>query len=804
MAMLSWLIDLANDCRLAARSLAKSPAFTLTAILTIAIGIGANTAVFSVIHSVILDPLPFREPERLVHIASTHPAFPSHQVSAPDFSEWQRNTRSFEQSAAYTFQAMNKWTILGDGEPEVVQVVQASHNLFPMLGVSPLRGRVYTAGEDRSKAPVVLISETLWRRKYRADPSIVGRKILLVNWPVTVIGVIARQTAQPAWADVWMGLSFLDPALTGSRRFRTLEVLARLKPGVSTEQAQTEMTAIANTQARTFPDTNGQIGAAVLPLSSWMTGQVRPALFLAWAAVALVFLLACANVAHLVLVRSIHRSREIALRAALGAGFVRVARFLLTESLLIAAAGALAGVFAAGYSLPVLLRLAGSDFPRVDYVSVSLAAVLFSAAVAVVCSCLFSLPAILLSRRLEIHQVMKQGALTSKARSWFGGSIIAGEVALAFVVMSGAALLGRSYVSLLNEETGFDARGVLAADVPLALNWERSAQIFEQHVATSLRAIPGVTMVAAANIGPMILRQTEATRFTTRFGIAGRTFDQGQFPVAQIRWTTPGYFSVLRIPLKQGRLFTNADIGKPGCLINESLARQFFAGQDPVGRQILINVTGPKPEAAPIIGVVGDVRDLGMDTMPAPTLYSLAISNKMTVLLRTSVEPASLIPAVRSALRKTVPDSPITYLEPLEDTIRHSLVLRRFTLELLGVFALLAGLLTAIGVYGIISYSLSHRTLEFAIRFALGAPQTHVWRLLLRQFGIPAIAGLAAGVALAAVFTGSLRSQLYRLSPMDPAVLGACAAALLLLVLASSSRPAAKVRSNSPTSILRE
>ena len=647
-------------CAIACRTLLRSPAFTLTAVLTIALGIGVNTAVFNVIHAVLLDSLPYRDPQRLVHLAETHPEFPSLQVAAPDFYDWQRMAASFDTMAAHTFQEMNKWTILGDGEPEPVQTVQASYQLFPMLGIQPLMGRFYTAAEEAAKAPVVLLSEALWRRKYGSDPAIVGRKIRLVNWTVTVTGIIATRQAQPSWADVWMPLSFLDPALTQTRRFHPLEVIARLKPGVTAGQAQVEMQGIAARLAGAYPETNRAIGAAVLPLASWITGAVRPLLLIAWAAVSLVLLLACANVAHLVLVRTGHRSREMAVRAALGAGAGRLTRFLLAENLALAVMGGLLGALLAALFLPLLTRLAAGELPRLDTASFSTAALWFAVGATVLCAALFAMPAVLQSRRLDLQRVIRQsgGLFASHRRSWFGGAIIAIEIALAFVVITGAGMLYRSFAILLDEQTGFDSRGVLAAEIPLALDWAQSAKVFEQQVAPRLRAIPGVTVVAAANCAPMMLHSTETSRFASRFGIVGRTFEAGNFPVAQLRWTTPSYFQALRIPLERGRFFTNADIGKPAFIINEVMARRFFPGQDPIGEQILTGVGGPAPQAATIIGVVGDVRDLGLEVEPRPTLYSLAVSNRMALLVRAEVSPASLIPAVRSALRAVSPGSP--------------------------------------------------------------------------------------------------------------------------------------------------
>ncbi len=801
-----WLEEFVGDSRYAIRSLFRSPAFTATAILTIALGIGVNTAVFSVIHAVLLDPLPFRDPERLVHIAETHPDFPSFQVAAPDVVDWQRLATSFDGISAYTFQAVNVWTILGDGEPEQVHVVQASQGLFGMLGVRPLLGRTYTEAEEVQKVPVVVISESLWRRKYAANPAIIGRKIRLVGWPVTVIGVVAARHAEPVWADVWMPLTFLDRALTESRRFRALEVVARLKPGVPIERAQVEMMGIASNLAKSYPDSNGRVGVSVIPLSSWMTGEVKPELLIAWAAVSLVLLLACANVAHLVLVRTAHRSRELAVRAALGAGSGRLIRFLMVENLAVASAGGLLGAFLAWVSLPVLLRLAANEIPRLDSVSLSSPALIFGGCATLLCAIIFGLPALLRSSKLELHHVIKQsgGFSAGHRRSLFGAFIIAAEVALAFMVVAGAGLLYRSFALLLDEKMGFDSHGVLAVDVSLDLAGNQAAKVFEQRVGPALRALPGVTDVAAANCGPMMLPRTGTSRYSTRFGIEGRTFPPGSFPFAQYRWTTPEYFRTLNIPLRRGRLFTARDIGKKGYVINEALARRFFPDSDPIGQRILYGVNGPNPESIQIIGVVGDTRDLGLDIEPSPTLYSLGVSGRSMLLIRSGVEPASLIPAVRRLLRASNPNAPITRIAPLDEIVKSSLAPRRFALELLLVFAILAAVLTAVGVYGVVGYALSQRTREFAIRFALGAERGQVRHLVLCDFGVPAFVGLLAGTWLAYLCAQALRSQLYKLSPADPVVLGLSAVGLLTLVLVSALRPAAKAAAISPTGLLRD
>ena len=805
MRRVNWFEEFLRDLGYAWRSLRRSPAFTLTAILTIALGIGVNTAVFHLIYTVLLHALPFRDPARLVHIAETHPAFPSFQVAAPDFFEWQRRASSFEEIAAYTFQEMNKGTITGAGEPEPVQCVQASYRLFPMLGIEPILGRSYSAEEESGKAPVALLSETLWRRKYAADPAIIGRKIRLDTTPMTVIGVVSQRQAQPDWADVWMPMSFLDPALTQTRRFHPLEVIGRLKAGVSIEHAQAEMKGVAASLAQSYPETNGNVGCTVLPLSRWMTGEVRPSLLIAWAAVLLVLLLACANVAHLVLVRTVHRSREMAVRAALGAGSSRLTRFLLAENLTVAVLGGILGAILARAVLPLFLsRLAPGEIPRTGSASYPPEVILFGAAATLLCALLFALPAILLSRKLDLQQVIRQSLLSARHRSWFGASVIAAEIALAFVVVFGAGLLYRSFETILQEDKGFRSDHILTADTPLAFDWAKSQLLFDQRVAPRLAAIPGVRAVAAANFAPMSLNSTELSRFATRFGLPGQTYQPGTFPVAQLRWTTPEFFRVLGIPLKRGRLFTASDVNKPGLIINEALARRYFPKQDPVGQQLVMNVVSPQPDSQPILGVVGDVRDLALDLEPRPTLYTLGVSNRMSVLIRTQGDPAALIGAVRQTLHDINPDAAITALAPLDSLVSASLARRRFALELLSVFAVLAVLLTAIGVYGVVAYSLSWRTGEFAIRLALGARRAHLLSLVTRGFVVPAALGALAGAGLAILFARALRTQLYKLSPADPVVLAAAGSVLALLVFLSALRPAVRASSISPMAIPRE
>jgi len=770
------------------RGLLRAPGFLIPAVLTIGLGIGANAVVFREVHDTLLQSLPYRDPQRLAHLMETHPEFPRTQIAAPDFEDWKRLNRGFEQMAAFTFQAVNKWTLTGEGEPEIVQVTQASHELFPMLGVKPLLGRWYSADEETRKAPVVLIGEGLWRGKLAANPNIVGRTIRLVGFAVTVVGVVPRQQAMPSWADVWMPITFLDPALTGSRKFHALEAIGRLRDGVTLEQAEADLRSIAARLAEEHPATNRGIGASAIGLQASLTGDARPGLLMAWGAVSLVLLLACVNVAHLVLVRTAARAREVAVRAALGASRKQLAFFLFFENLMVAALG---GAVAWG-----IVSLAQRQ-----------ASVPFLGAAVVVTAILFGLPALFHLRGMDLYQTIRQsaGAWGSHRKTWFGSVILASEVALALAVIAGASLLYRSYAALLAEDTGFRPERVAVLDTMLlGSTWEEGLRRFEQEIAPRLRALPGVVSVAAANCAPMTLSPSDTGRFATRFGVPGRTYEAGRNPVAQLRWVTPDYFATMGIPLQRGRLFEAKDRGKPGYLINATLARRFFGNDDPVGRTILMDVTDANPQAVPVLGVVGDVRDLGLDVAPQPTLYIYAASPRETVLVKTAGDPAALIPALRQAIREVRPEAAIPLAAPLASIVEASLERRRTTLALLGAFAALAALLTAIGVYGVMSYALTRRKNELAIRMALGATPGSVWAMVLRGLAAPLLAGIAAGVWLSWVLAQGARMQLYKTAPADPLVLGAASLGVLLLTVAAAIRPIERAASVSPESILRE
>ena len=781
--------------RTAVRTLLRTPAFTLAALLTLGLGIGVNIAVFTVLHQVLLDPLPYRDPDRLVHIGQTHPDFPAMQVSAPDFFDWQKMTTSYSGLAAHTFEAMNKWRMRGDdGQMHEVHIVQASAGMFPMLGVQPMLGRLYTQDEEREKQSVVVISESLWRNRLNADPKVIGRQIRLIDWPVTIVGVVRQPDILPSWGEVWMGLGFLDIALTESRRFHALEVIARLKPGASVESVQAEMSAVATALAEKHPDMNARFGAVVRPLSGWITREASPTLIIAAVAVGLVLLLACANVAHLVLVRTVGRNSEFAIRLAVGANAWRLARLVLVENLLVAVAGGAVGILLAILTVPLLLRLA-PEIPRLASTTVSPAALGFGLTAALAVAVLVAAPSVVHALKADLHQSSKH------RRSRFGRWVVATELALGLGVIATAALLGRSFAAILQEDPGFRSQGVLAVEwSEYHPDAKESENAFRNHIAPVLRALPGVTSVAAVNVAPQALRPSETNRFASRFGVAGQPWRASETPVAQMRWITPDYFSTLGIPLREGRLLDDRDYGQPQLLVNQALVRRYFSGQSPLGRKIVMNVGTPNPYEVEIAGVVADVRDLSLESSPLPTIYLLNVYTKMTILVKGTALPGD----VGAALRAAAPNAVIRMHGALDNLRRESLALRRFSLILLSVFAALAGALTMVGVYGVVSYTLRLQARDFAIRFALGAEPREVRRALVREFSLPAVGGLLSGVWLAASAASALKTQLYKVVPADPWVLTCSALALLAIVVLSALRPALRTAAISPASILRE
>ena len=786
--------------RFALRSLRRKPVFTVAAVLTIALAIGANTALFGVIYAVLIQPLPFRDPGRLVQIWQTHPSVPQLQVTVPDFRVLATQTKSFDQVAAHTLSAMNTGTLLGQGDPTVVHATMATSNLAATMGIQPLMGRFISGEEERGKQRVAVLSENLWKRKFGADTAILGKQIRIDNQSFTVVGVTPQRQAFPEWADLWIPMSLIEPGLSERRKFHPLEITARLKPSVTPQQADQEIQGIARQLRQTYPDTNGMIGAFVIPLSEEMTRNVRPSLLMAWGAAGLVLLIACANLAHLFMARMLERREELRIREALGAGTRRLIAQVLTESLVVSVAGAGVGLALSVWAGKVLPEIAPKQLVNEGTGPTWL----FAAVLAFITAILFGLPA--------CWQVMRSGdnlAVRGRSvvagRSRLGALLMAGEVAMALLVLAGTALLTRSFAALLSENPGFRAEGVLMIpNLPLRRDFNNAPPFLSKQLMPIVRRVPGVEDVAVVNSAPMTLGATEHSRFATRFGLEGRKFDPGSYPVAQTRFITPEYFRVLDVPLRSGRLLTDSDLGQPRILINETLARRFFPGQDPIGKRLVLGVMDPQQSLNDIVGVVGDVRDFGLDQQAEPTFYGIGPGPVSTLLIKTSSTDHRLSWSVISdAIHQADPDIPVTKIQPLQQNVTDSLARRRFALFVIGIFGGIAAFLTAAGIYGLLAYSVNARVRELGVRAAVGATSQRLIIMILREAATLTVPGIIAGVALSLGFATLMKSLVSPLSPMDPVSLIAAAALLVILTLAAAWLPARRAAATDPATALR-
>lgn len=783
--------------RAAIRILLRNPGFALVSVLAIGLGVSLNTACYSLIRAVLLKPLPYRDPGQLVYIWETHPRFPNMAVAMPDYLDW-RDLKSFDGVAAYTIQTMNRGILHGQGAPAPVQSVMASHELLPLLGVQPLIGRLLSAEDERGKRNVAILSERLWRARFNADPGVLGRSLRLDQSVFTIIGVVGDRWSFPAWADLWMPLSLIEPQLQDSRKFHTLEVVARLKQGVSHRTAHDELAGVMSVLAAQFPVTNGNEGATVVPMQHYQTAEVRDPLLLVWAAVGLVLLIVSVNVAHLVMARAAGRERELAIRVALGATRAQIARLLFLENSLLAICGGVVGLGLALALMPVLSRYAASVLPRFEPLALDGGVIAYALLAVSITLVLFALPALWSSFRPSLRTAM--GVSGSRA----GRLLVGVEIALAFAVLCGAGILIRGFGRVLAIDPGFDSRNVIAMNVMMprpAYDWEKSRLWFEQTLAPKLRGIPGVRFVANANVLPLTLPgMDQIHRFATRFGVPGETYADGAFPIAQTRWVSEDYFRALGIQLKHGRFLAESDRGLQRHLVNETLARRYYGGTNAVGKQLIFGMADPRKVAVEIVGVVADVRDLSLELPPEPTIYSLGTSMQFALLVSGEGVQAETI---AGTIRELEPEALVERAGGLDRILTESVARRRFSLELMSGFGLIAALLAALGVFGVVSYTAGRRVKEFGVRMALGARPAHVRKLILFETMIVAVAGVLAGGILSRILAPLSRSLAYDVPAWDPVSLGATALVLVVASLLAAWIPAARASRLDPSIALR-
>jgi putative ABC transport system permease protein len=799
---------LLTDFRHGARLLLRSPGFTLVAVAALAIGIGANTAIFSVINTLLLRPLPYERPDDLAVLWEHNiPRDRKNNVVSPgNFIHWREMQRTFVDLAAVA--GPFGVTLTGSGEPEQLYGQYTSASFFPLLGVSPSLGRPYSAEEDRPATFVAVISDRLWKRRFNADPSIVGRAITVQGNAVTVLGVMPPGFSYlHKTVDLWMPIGFDAQARTP--RGRWLSGLGRLKPGVSFEQAQQDMTRVHAELTRLFPDFNTGWTARVVPVREQLTGPVRPALFLLLGAVAFVLLIACANVANLLLARATGRHRELAVRAALGAGRGRLMRQMLAESFVLAVAGGAAGLVLAWWALSLLRAVVAEQLAiqRLEMVGIDGWVLAFTAGASIVSGVVSGLVPALTASGPVLNDALKEGGRTGtagrggRARSTF----IVVEVALALILLAGAGLLIRSFGELMNVDPGFDTERTITMRVALPMSRYRESADrvqFFRRLFERISTLPGIEAAGANSSIPLT-----GPGAATGFAVVGAPKPRrGEEPVLDVRVVTREYFKALGVPLLKGRLFNEEDPADSlnRIIVNQALVEKYFPGQDPIGRKIRVAWNEERDDE--IIGVVGDVRHAGLHEQPRPMNYwpyARFSYPAMTIALRTAGDPRPAAAAVTAIVRELDPALAVADVQTMREIVSESVAERRLTMTMLAIFAGAALLLAAVGIYGVIAYSVSQRTQEIGIRMALGARQGDVLRMVVGQAMALTAAGIAIGAVGGLLLTRLMRELLFNVRPADPVTFGAVAALLAGVAALASYVPGRRAARVDPVVALR-
>lgn len=799
--------DLIKDIRYAFRSLARRPAFTAVAVITLALGIGANTAIFSVVYGVLLRPLAYPEPGRLVALRESNAVKqPDAQVAPGNFLEWQRQVTLFSDFAAHRTVSYN---LTGDGHPERLLAGRVSTGLFKMLGAHPIAGREFLPEEDQAgREKVVIIGEGLWQRRYGSQTSIVGKPIKLSGEDFTVVGVMPARFRLPDQREreLWTPMAFKENERT-LHYARYIDAIARLRPGVSLDQAQSEMSAIAGRLSQEYPNTNEGWTVKVAPLIDFAVGDARKILWLLFSAVGLVLLIACANVTNLLLARAATRQKEIAIRVALGAGRLRIIRQLATESLLLAFLGALAGWPMAVWGLKALLSIAPSDLPRLTAVTIDNRALLFTLAITLLTGLFFGLAPALQLANTNSNQTLKDGGSEGNrgaAGRSIGNLLITGEVALAVVLLIAGGLLLRTIWRLNQIDPGFNERNALAVTVQLSENkYPDNEQVsrFSQQLVHEVSVLPGVQATGIARILPI------AHDLATGFYIEGRQREpENQLPQTNYSAVSGDYFNAMGIPLLEGRTFTDRDNQQTTrvAIVSAELAQRFFPGENAIGKRI--NVTTGPESFREIVGVVGDVKQQGLAQATKPHVYepfAQAPDHFMTLIVRTSHEPSTLVPAIRSQVLELDQELPLQRVTTLDSMISNSIRQQRFASVVLSVFAGVALVLALAGLYGVISYSVAQRTRELGIRVALGAQLSDVLRLVLKQGMTFVLVGEVIGLAGAFALTRLIRGLLFGVSATDATTFVTVAVSLFAVALAACYVPARRATKVDPLVVLK-
>lgn len=821
------MITLFQDIRYGLRMLRKSPAFTVVALITLALGIGANTAIFSIVNAVMLRPLPFPDSDRLLYVTSAFSNQSNQKdvtrpfsISYPDFFDWRSTAKSFSAIASYHGDSV---TLTGLDEPLHVNASMVSGDFFSVLGVQPMMGRGFTREEEKPGTRVVVLSHQLWESAFHGDRGIVGRTITMDKQSYTVIGVMPAGFVFPIdnnppllWRTLAPDAETTDPknspAATSQRGAHFLRAVARLKPGVSIESAREELNLITRNLAAQYPDTNKKFPAAtVITELEYLVGNNRFGLMVLVVSVAVVLLIACLNVANLLLVRASKRSREIAVRAALGAKRIRVVRQMLTESLVLGLGGALLGIPLAMWALKLFVSLNATDLRRIQGASVDGTVLAFTIAVALFTSIIFGLVPALRASSPNLTEFMKEGRSTTSGSSHqrLRGALVVAETAMGLVLLVVAGLLLRSFYRMLSVDPGMNPHGVLTLtfDLPDKKYTEKQQIDFYTQLLPRLQSIPGVTSAAA--VTPLPLSGNGAI---ITFQIEGHPVPRAEEPSADIKVVTPNYFHTLNVPLVSGRDFTVHDDEKAlqVVIVNQAFAQRYFPNENALGKHIRPGASNRgEPPMREIVGIVGNVKNRKLNVQDLPEYYlpdTQLNFGSMTVCLRTSVEPHSITSAVRSVVSSMDPDLPLYDIKTMDEYLSGTLATPRFQAMLLEVFAGLALLLTAIGLYGVIAYAVAQRTHEIGVRITLGATRGNVVQMVLKS-GLQLTAiGVAVGVVfslIASRFATSFSNLLFGIKPTDIVTLASVVAIVVMVSLLACYIPAYRASKVDPMIALR-